>query len=132
MYTTLPSGLLRRLRYSDYVRNRRINSILRTTRIYGHSIPRYSPIVTNINFTYENLSQLKDIKIGLINKNLLKKSNTKLYSDESNTELCVICQDEIINNQIIRQINCRHIFHIDCIDEWFLENKKCPTCKYEL
>lgn len=135
MYTALPPGRLRRLTYSDYIRNRRMNSILRASRMNIYHPPRiitYSPITTNINFSYESLSQLKDVKIGLINKNLLKNSKPEIYLDKSNTELCVICQDDITNNQIIRKIKCKHIFHIECIDEWFLENKKCPTCKYEL
>jgi len=141
MYRTLPPGRLRRLSYSDYIRNRRLNSILRNTRIYTQpsssrirslSIIPYSPIVTNINFNYETLSNLQDIKVGLINKNILKNSKIELHVCKLNNDLCVICQDDIMYNDIIRKIKCKHIFHIDCIDKWFSENKRCPTCKYEL
>ena len=137
-YTNLPPGRSRGIAYFNYIRNRRMNNILRSSRIITNLRPieqriiMYSPIVRRNNFyTYENLSQLQDVKIGLINKNLILNSKVKIWNN-LNKETCVICQDDIINNEIIRNLKCNHNFHIDCIDTWFSENKKCPMCKFEL
>jgi hypothetical protein len=101
---------------------------LRTSPI--RSMVRYVPPTTTIYDEYIFLTQLQDVKVGLLTKNLLNNSTVKL--NENETEFCVICQDNIDIDEIIRNIKCSHNFHIDCIDNWFTENKKCPTCKYEL
>ena len=31
----------------------------------------------------------------------------------------------------VKQLNCGHIFHGDCIDKWLEKEKKCPFCKSE-
>jgi hypothetical protein len=78
---------------------------------------------------YEFYSNLQDVKIGLINKNLIEKSKVETSKNE---EICVICQDTISLGGIIRKIECSHSFHIDCIDKWFTEHKKCPLCKFSI
>ena len=153
-YTTLPPGRTRGIVYANNLlsrRRRRIN--LRTspilyTRPYvlhrllsPHPSRHISPIRSMIRYVpppprvdifddYVFLTQLQDVKVGLLTKNLLKNSTVKL--NENETEFCVICQDNIDIDDIVRNIKCSHTFHIDCIDNWFTENKKCPTCKYEL
>ena len=141
-YSHLPPGRKRSIEYSNYlesIRNRnrrRIN--IHTTPIRNRNIQPFlqiSPIINvhhfnRIEMNYESLSQLQDVKIGLLSKNILDKTVVKL--NKSCDNFCVICQDDINTDSIIRQINCKHIFHIDCIDNWFVENKKCPTCKYEV
>ena len=43
---------------------------------------------------------------------------------------CYICLDDFKEENIIRQINCNHIFHKTCIDPWLLnESYKCPVCR---
>jgi hypothetical protein len=138
-YRQLPHGRSRRIAYSLNLENRRrvrqISSPLISQRI---QIPRRQNInhtnILNISpiFTlgYIQLSNLEDVKIGLLNKNLLK--NTKVYINTVK-DFCVICQDEIKIRDIGRTITkCKHSYHIDCIDEWFIDNKKCPICKYVL
>ncbi|CAD8128512.1 unnamed protein product [Paramecium sonneborni] len=40
---------------------------------------------------------------------------------------CTICLEDIIQNQT--QLNCSHVFHEDCIQNWLTQNQKCPICK---
>ena len=68
-------------------------------------------------FDYENLYNLEDHKIGLINKALF--ANSKIKQSEKLTE-CSICKEEIFLD-IIRELNCTHYFHINCIDTWLSE-----------
>lgn len=135
-YTTLPPGRLRRLTYSlhlENLRNRRtlrnisISPILRISRL--QETIRSFDMFDN-DFSYEGLTELKDVKVGLLNKNLLK--NSTILNNKDKNEFCIICQEDIKIEEIIRKIKCSHLFHINCIDNWFIENKKCPMCKFEL
>ena len=137
LYTSYPPGLHRRLAYSNYLRNRRNNPILRT-RPARYNV-RVSPIIVRHNiipditfFNYENLIRLQDVKIGLINKNLINKSSVSVCKNYNKDDVCVICQDEVSKGDIIRTLICKHLYHLECIDTWFSENKKCPTCKNEI
>lgn len=41
----------------------------------------------------------------------------------------VICLDEIADSAQVRPLNCRHIFHQECLDDWFARwNEYCPLC----
>lgn len=46
---------------------------------------------------------------------------------------CVICQDSIQTTDTARKItHCSHTFHQACIDQWFLRNVHCPTCRHDI
>lgn len=49
-----------------------------------------------------------------------------------NQEVCSICKDtDAINHQKWTTLNCKHTFHLSCIEEWFqfcLE-RTCPVCR---
>ncbi|KAL4376468.1 hypothetical protein GQ457_02G023390 [Hibiscus cannabinus] len=43
---------------------------------------------------------------------------------------CVICLGEIKEGETVRLLpNCRHLFHVPCIDSWFLAHSCCPVCR---
>lgn len=49
-------------------------------------------------------------------------------------KICVICYDTInlqptlkMDNE--RILDCSHIFHENCIGEWFKEKENCPICR---
>ena len=124
-YINLPPGRRRMLAYSNYIRNREQFSVSPIQTF------RYNRSFTDAIFlNYDYLSTLENVKIGLINKKIL--SNTKVSINSNNEEFCVICQDKINKNKVIRTLKCQHSFDLDCIDNWFIENKKCPTCNTEI
>jgi hypothetical protein len=79
-------------------------------------------------YEYELLSELPSVKVGLISNDLIKKSKIDTSKGMS---FCSICQQDIYLD-IIRKLDCTHHFHVDCIDKWFVENKKCPQCRFEI
>lgn len=62
-----------------------------------------------------------------------------LFEIDYNNNKCPICLEELYNTKNILIIkNCKHIFHIDCVYEWFNNNYKetkqinCPLCRKKI
>ena len=127
------SASIRRRLYGDYVRLRR--RILANRRTYTTStlfepitIQHHNNHSMGIN-SFEFYNSLKDVKIGLDVLSLINKTDVLLCEDDYN-ETCVICQDELKKHEILRKFKiCKHIFHINCIEEWLSGNKLCPCCR---
>ena len=88
------------------------------------------------NMTYEELLELEN-KIGYVKKgvSIEQKLSLKIeqYSpNKIDCKECVICKELFKENEFIRILNCSHVFHINCIDEWFKDNKICPICKKDV
>ena len=44
---------------------------------------------------------------------------------------CLICQEDInFCHQEISVLNCGHLFHKKCLQQWLDTNSTCPECKY--
>jgi len=54
-----------------------------------------------------------------------------LESDESE-ESCVVCLNEFVEGQALRQLPCSHRFHQHCIDKWLSRRKVCPLCLQDI
>eukprot|EP00602_Paraphysomonas_sp_CaronLab_P011682 CAMPEP_0185038772 /NCGR_PEP_ID=MMETSP1103-20130426/34848_1 /TAXON_ID=36769 /ORGANISM="Paraphysomonas bandaiensis, Strain Caron Lab Isolate" /LENGTH=726 /DNA_ID=CAMNT_0027577361 /DNA_START=746 /DNA_END=2926 /DNA_ORIENTATION=+ len=42
---------------------------------------------------------------------------------------CAICLNDLNEGDMCRQLPCDHLFHRDCIDQWFTLSVACPMCK---
>lgn len=43
---------------------------------------------------------------------------------------CVVCLGELEEGAAVRVLpSCRHVFHVICIDRWFLAHSSCPVCR---
>ena len=49
-------------------------------------------------------------------------------SECSTVHCCGICLENT-SGKISCLPKCGHVFHKDCVDQWFLINSKCPTCR---
>jgi hypothetical protein len=99
-----------------------------TIRTRGNRLHRLNNLQISPFYEYEVLSELTDVKIGLISKNLIEKSS---IDSSKGMSFCTICQQDIYLD-IVRKLNCTHEYHVNCIDRWFVENKKCPQCRFEI
>ena len=48
-------------------------------------------------------------------------------------QVCMICQERILKNQQIIQLDCLHIYHIHCAKRWLVDNRNnCPVCRADI
>ena len=118
------------------------NRVGKETLLYHYFVEMNNQILQSLNdnapnidnMTYEELLALED-KMGYVNKGFKKEDINKIKSEKYNLDdnvNCVICQDEIKKGDVIKKLNCNHLFHIKCIDIWLSKEKKCPFCKEEI
>ena len=112
---------------------------------FTYSMSNISSLINNINASEPSnnyifdpnfiLNGLEDVKVTLKQDELKQDCvEYNLLNDDIKlaNKICTICQDDYKNNDLIRQIKCNHIFHINCIDTWLLDyNYKCPICRQE-
>ena len=46
--------------------------------------------------------------------------------------LCVICQEEYQEGDVLLTLSCVHNFHAPCIEKWLACKAQCPLCKEEI
>ena len=59
---------------------------------------------------------------------LRKHSNIKKFESGEFNETCGICIEKMKKKDIVRELDCKHCFHVDCIDQWFEKKCCCPYC----
>ncbi len=142
-YTYLDPGLSRRMSYSEYIRNRHrqgrnriythtnTSSIRYNNNIYSnlHSGVPYGVQMDPTTYFNRNAFEITERPITITTlKNLLSKSIVKINKDDD--LICAICQDDIQKDtSIIRELECTHVYHIECIDTWLSIKNECPMCK---
>jgi len=60
--------------------------------------------------------------------------NTLIICDELPENNCSICLEEYKNEDVLKKLDCNHIFHKDCLGSWInnntnKNNKTCPLCR---
>ena len=64
---------------------------------------------------------------GLCNELIEENSTKKIITI---TTECSICLDTLLPGSCLRELNnCKHMYCIDCIDEWLKTHNSCPVCK---
>ena len=91
-------------------------------------------------FAYCTISLVNACK-GLINNN---RRNTDLtnriietpieyteiqYNENENIDTCSICLYGYKVDEKLVKLNCSHIYHKECIFDWFKKSRNCPLCR---
>ncbi|KAM0827384.1 hypothetical protein ACQ4PT_068233 [Festuca glaucescens] len=46
---------------------------------------------------------------------------------------CAVCLSELAHGDKVRELpNCRHAFHVECVDAWLSSRTTCPLCRAEV
>eukprot|EP00177_Eucheuma_denticulatum_P000338 GFKZ01000581.1.p1 GENE.GFKZ01000581.1~~GFKZ01000581.1.p1 ORF type:complete len:683 (+),score=51.42 GFKZ01000581.1:155-2050(+) len=52
---------------------------------------------------------------------------------QSEEEECLICLSPFERGEFVRQLQCKHMYHSDCLDPWLIQNNaSCPTCRADV
>ena len=58
-----------------------------------------------------------------------KSLNSTNSSSSKESETCVICIEPLQSKQSTIILNCNHVYHKDCILDWFNKELTCPMCR---
>ena len=114
------------------VLNDMLNSELKRVLIREIQIQAFMNMINGIG----GFGPMEDVKL-VLSKDELDKIPTKLFKELDNelrekNPKCLVCQDEFGDNDNARILNCSHLFHTDCIDNWLMDHShKCPCCRKE-
>lgn len=86
--------------------------------------------------TTVNPREFEDVKVTLTNAEFellncknISKENLKDYTNKE----CNICMDEYTLGNDVIHLDCKHIFHKECIKNWLLKEKvTCPVCRKDI
>uniref|UniRef100_A0A6C0D9I0 RING-type domain-containing protein n=1 Tax=viral metagenome TaxID=1070528 RepID=A0A6C0D9I0_9ZZZZ len=61
-------------------------------------------------------------------------NGSSIVESLNNSDNCAICQDSLIQDgrQVRRIHACHHMFHDNCVNTWFNNNVRCPTCRHDI
>jgi hypothetical protein len=70
----------------------------------------------------------QEVRTYLRNFTALSQEEEVVVSVDDGTECC-ICYEGIVEGKML---SCGHIYHKECIDEWFKEKRICPYCRHKV
>jgi hypothetical protein len=125
--------------------NRYINDLLNTRSAssiyYDYNNPIDRNVYTNRNRNNGATSQFLNnflnstVPIRPTQDQIENASRVIRYGDIVNpiSSSCPISLDPFTNDSIVRQIcACNHIFHTTSFNQWFMNNVRCPVCRYDI
>ncbi|KAJ6826985.1 E3 ubiquitin-protein ligase AIP2 [Iris pallida] len=45
---------------------------------------------------------------------------------------CAVCRENLVINDKMQELPCKHLFHPPCLKPWLDEHNSCPICRHEL
>ncbi|CAD5206672.1 unnamed protein product [Bursaphelenchus okinawaensis] len=90
---------------------------------YALGDANFDEIITQLLNGYEQ-------NIGLSKSDIKRVPIINVTSTHvENGTQCTTCFDNFELDQEVAQLNCKHIFHKDCITPWLERQKTCPICR---
>jgi hypothetical protein len=116
-------------------------------------LPNQQPIPNNINYVppvprmpmnIRNPGEMNQLLLQMMNQpitnpvpqHLIDQLPQTVVDDASKLapekKSCLICLCDFENGDNTIVLPCIHLFHYDCIIEWFRSHNTCPVCKFEI
>ncbi len=63
------------------------------------------------------------------NPNVTIANDSHPYVETAEARECSVCQNRLLQGAMVTALDCAHIFHTSCIDEWVKYKEECPMCR---
>jgi len=115
-----------------YRRLRRPNNTTTTENIeISFTEPRSSDLLSSLFGGVFQPEPTSTLSLRSINTNT--EVTTYTSSESNDQQMCPVCRVNFEENDVVRKINhCGHMYHLNCIDNWFQEHATCPVCRHNL
>lgn len=79
----------------------------------------------------EILSRLEEVPAETLLPNLREENPNSENSNEENSvkEKCSICLEDFVTEDRLISLHCGHMYHSNCLRQWFSEKNTCPQCR---
>ncbi|XP_015149419.2 E3 ubiquitin-protein ligase RNF130 isoform X2 [Gallus gallus] len=67
--------------------------------------------------------------VGKLTTRTVKKGDKETDPDFDH---CAVCIESYKQNDVVRILPCKHVFHKACVDPWLSEHCTCPMCKLNI
>ncbi|XP_032066743.1 E3 ubiquitin-protein ligase RNF130 isoform X2 [Thamnophis elegans] len=67
--------------------------------------------------------------VGKLTARTVKKGDKETDPDFDH---CAVCIESYKQNDVVRILPCKHVFHKTCVDPWLSEHCTCPMCKLNI
>ncbi|PFH36036.1 zinc finger, C3HC4 type (RING finger) domain-containing protein [Besnoitia besnoiti] len=93
-------------------------------------LPLYmtADIIHVVKALYKRILSFK--KYRALTKNLETRFPDATADELEAADTCIICRDLLFEGS--KKLPCSHIFHIDCLRSWLVQQQSCPTCRAEI
>jgi E3 ubiquitin-protein ligase DOA10 len=58
-----------------------------------------------------------------------RATRVKTLVMKKSSKTCPICIEGFKEDELIKQLPCRHIYHRGCIKQWMKKSTECPLCR---
>lgn len=100
--------------------------------------------------TYHTREELEALSVAALQELIRTEGLTGAYLEKpelvnallarcnSSATSCIVCQEEYGKGDVLRVLPCGHVFHLECVDRWFLSRTDysrplvCPLCNAPL
>lgn len=98
-------------------------------------IPNHNSMINIINMMLSGINAnpppMENVRVTTDEADLKELKTTTLT--ETIEGDCTICMGNMVKDEIVMELGCKHNFHKDCIETYLKEyNYKCPVCRQEV
>ncbi|XP_059272383.1 E3 ubiquitin-protein ligase RNF130 [Mustela nigripes] len=86
---------------------------------------------------YTNARDRNQRRLGDAAKKAISKLTTRTVKKgdketDPDFDHCAVCIESYKQNDVVRILPCKHVFHKSCVDPWLSEHCTCPMCKLNI
>ncbi|KAL4495139.1 hypothetical protein ABPG72_007246 [Tetrahymena utriculariae] len=87
-----------------------------------------SLINSNVRQRAKSTDGLNEVELQTLKKTQFEAIQLEPKQSQP-SQTCSICFLEIENKSSIYELECKHVFHSDCLDIWLKNKNSCPNCR---